>query len=213
MKTQPAKLLMALLFSVISTAAIADDSKESKDAKDSNVTASATRCTSQVDTSCGIKVVVTNCTGSTPSTSTKSGEQDDSSHKSKDKDAKDNKNDRDRNDDLHKDHANHSNDSVGNKISICHRVGAARTNLTVANDGYASGHTSHDLDTIGRCEDFDTDKSSDDSKADNDKDHKISLSDKGYSVGLTTTQVACLAALPGMVSIQSSTRGGARTLH
>lgn len=220
MKTQPTKLLMALLFSsaaFVANTALADDSKEAKDSKDSTVSASTSRCTSTVDTSCGVKAIITTCTGSTPSTATKSEEKDDDTHKSKDKDTAHNKNDRDYNDDFHKDHLDHSKEAAGNKISICHRVGGSRVNLTVANDGYASGHSKHDLDTIGRCEDFDVDKASDDSKADKDRDHKISLSDRGYSAGLTPAQVTCLSNLPNAanssISIQSPTRGGARTLH
>jgi hypothetical protein len=249
MKTKPAKLLMALLLGMGSSAfvasvALADDSKEAKDSKDSHVSASSATCTGQLVSACGLKVVKTTCTGSTVPSSSKDkdgkDDTDDSSHLSKDKDSHDNKNDRDRNDDFHKDHGDHSNDAYGNKISICHRMGGAVVSLTVANDGWASGHSKHDLDTIGRCADFDADKNSDDaknSKDDKDKDHKISLSNTGYSMGLTTTQIACLNGSPGStytingttypgaglnsgsfaISIQSvnqgPSRGGARTLH
>lgn len=248
MKTQPAKLLMTLLvgsMAIASGSALADDSKysdnskSSNDSKDSNVSSSTARCTGQLVTACGLKVVTTSCTGNTVPTSDRGHEQesDDDKHDSKDKDSHDSKNDRDRNDDMHKDHHDHSSDSYGNKISICHRMGGAEVSLTVANDGYASGHSKHALDTIGRCSDFDADKSSDDSKADKDKDHKISLSDTGYAMGLTTTQIACLKGSPSStftingvsypgaglntgnvaLSIQSAaqgpSRGGARSLH
>lgn len=245
MKTQPAKLTMSLLLAIgalASASAFADDSKnsgdsKSSDSKNSTVAASSARCTGQLVSACGLKVVTTTCTGSSVPSSTKSEESDDDSHKSKDKDTHDNKNDRDRNDDFHRDHADHSNDSYGNKISICHRMGGAEVSLTVANDGWASGHSKHALDTVGRCDDFESNKSSDDSKADKDKDHKSSLSDAGYSMGLSTTQIACLKGSTGSnytingvtypgaglnnsnfsVSLQSPSqapsRGGARTLH
>lgn len=238
MKTKPAKLLMALLFglgstTIFSTAAFADDHDHN-----SAVSASSANCTGQLITACGLKVVKTTCTGSTVPTSEHGheNESDDNSHHSKDKDS-DNKNDRDYNDDSHRDHHDHSNDPKGSKVSVCHRMGGAEVSLTVANDGWLSGHSKHALDTIGRCADFDTDKSSDDSKADKDKDHKISASDAGYSLGLTTTQIACLKGSTGStytingttypgaalntatssISIQSPSqgpsRGGARTLH
>ncbi|MDD4929102.1 MAG: hypothetical protein PHP85_07495 [Gallionella sp.] len=226
MKTQPAKLILALLFSlgsVVSASAFAGDdnkdSKESKDAKDSNRSVSTQRCTGELISACGLKLVKTTCTGSSVDSSTKSEERDDETHHSKDKDAKDNKNDRERAEDSRKDHADRSS---GPKVSICHRMGGAEVSITVANDGYLSGHSKHALDTIGRCADFDTAKNEDDSKAEKDKDHKISASDTGYSIGMTTTQIACLKAA-GLnssafsISVQSPgqapSRGGARTLH
>jgi hypothetical protein len=221
MKTQPAKLLMALLLSMGSIAfvaapAFADDGKNKNDNSgkndDAKFSAPASPCTTTENTSCGIKVQVTSCPSLPESKSTKDEEKDDNSHDSKDKDSK-SKNDRDYNDDFHKDHVDHSRDATGNKIAICHRMGGARVNLVVANDGYASGHSKHPLDTIGRCEDFDAIKASDDSKADKDKDHKISLDDDGYRKGLTPAQVTCLGNLPGTVTLQSPTRGGARSMH
>ena len=249
MKTKPAKLMMSLLLTMgalASASAFADDSyntkssgdsKNSNDSKNSTVSASTAKCTGQLVTACGLKVVTTTCTGGAVPSSTKSEESDDNNHKSKDKDSHDSKNDRDRNDDFHRDHADHSHDSYGNKISICHRMGGAEVSLLVANDGWASGHSKHALDTIGRCDDFESNKSSDDSKADKDKDHKSSLSDAGYSMALSTTQIACLkgstgstytingVSYPGAglnssnfsISLQSPSqgpsRGGARTLH
>jgi hypothetical protein len=225
MKTKPAKLLMAMLLgmgslAIVSTSALAEDSKDSKDSKDSNVTASTQRCATNVDTSCGVKVLLTTCSGSSASKDTKSDESDDSKHTSKDKDSKTGKNDRDYNDDMHRDHKDRSqgsNKEADGKISICHRMGGAEVSLTVANDGWLNGHSKHPLDTIGRCEDFHAAKDSDDSKEDKDKDHKISASDAGYAAGLTTTQIDCLSKLTGngtsSISIQSPTRGGARTLH
>lgn len=244
MKTKPAKILMGLLLGLGSVAlasspAFADESKESKDSKDSknsSVSASSAKCTGQLITACGLKVVKTTCIGSTVASTAKSEEADDDKHKSKDKDSK-SKNDRDYNDDSHRDHADRSHDSEGSKVSICHRMGGAEVSLTVANDGWLSGHSKHALDTIGRCADFDAAKDSDDSKEDKDRDHKISASDAGYGMGMTTTQVACLkgstgsnftingTSYPGAglnsgnfsISVQSAaqgpSRGGARTLH
>jgi hypothetical protein len=201
MKTKPAKLLMAMLLGMgslafVSTSALADNSKDSKDSKDSSGSSSSTpSCTGQPMSTCGLNIVKITCAGTTISASSKdkSGkdEGDDDTHKSKDKDSN-NKNDRDYNDDMHKDHHDHSADASGNKVSICHRMGGAEVSLTVANDGWLSGHSKHALDTIGRCADFDKDKSDDDSKSDKDKDSKISASDVGYSLGVTTTQIACL---------------------
>ncbi len=224
MNVKPAKLLLALLLGAgalafASTAAFADDSKNSdsnssnsnnSDSKNSNssssdskssddgksaVTSSA-RCSSTLVSACGLKIVKTTCPSNMVSASTKSEERDDNSHKSKDKDSK-SKNDRDYNDDMHKDHADHSRDSSGNKISICHRMGGAEVTLTVANDGWLSGHSKHALDTIGRCDDFDVAKNNDDKfSKESDKDSKISASDAGYAMGLTTTQIACLKGSP-----------------
>lgn len=252
MKTKPAKLLMAMMLGMgslafVSTSVLADDSKDSKDSKDSSgSSSSAPSCTGQPMTTCGLNIVKITCTGTTISSSSKdkSGkdESDDTGHDSKDKDSS-NKNDRDYNDDMHKDHHDHSADATGNKVSICHRMGGAEVSLTVANDGWLNGHSKHPLDTIGRCSDFDKDKSDDDSKADKDKDTKISASDVGYSLGVTTTQIACLKGpsstsytiggktypganlngsnvsvdIKGQATTQgsntSSSRGGAKTLH
>ena len=99
-------------------------------------------------------------------------------------------------------------------------MGGAVVSLVVANDGWLSGHSKHALDTIGRCEDFDSKKSDDDSKEDKDKDHKMSASDAGYSIGLTTTQISCLSryntgnsTITIQPASQGPSRGGARTLH
>jgi len=99
-------------------------------------------------------------------------------------------------------------------------MGGAETSLVVANDGKLSGHSKHALDTVERCEDFHARKDDDDSKEDKDKDHKISASDVGYSIGITTTQVACLNKYNtgnSTISIQPTnqgpSRGGVRTLH
>lgn len=228
MKTKPAKLLMAMLLgmgsmAVATTSAFADDnsssnsSKNSSDSKSSAGTPASSQCTDQLVSACGVNVVKTTCSVAPVSSSTKSGESDDSSHKSSDKDSHDNKNDHDRNDDFHKDHRDRSSDSVGNKISICHRMGGAEVSLTVANDGWASGHSKHALDTIGRCSDFDSDKSNDDSKQEKDKsdveknhETKSSLSDAGYSMGLTLNQIACLKGSPSSsYTINGTTYPGA----
>lgn len=209
MKTKPAKLLLALLFGMssmafVSTSAFAADSKESKDSKDSKVSENTAQCKGVVNNSCGVSVIVTTCTGSSTPTDDKDAD------KSKDKDSKSDKSksDKDRadNDDSHRDHADRS---AGEKVSICHRAGGARQTLLVANDGWLSGHSKHTLDTVGRCVDFD-DAKNDDSKKDSDKD--ISASDAGYKK-LTPSQIDCLSNLPGNVSFQPGTRGGARTLH
>lgn len=216
MKTKPAKLLMAMLLgmssmALVSTSVLAGDdnsshgsggddhshSSGSDDQHSGSSSSSTPSCTGQPMSACGLNIVKITCTGSAISTSSKdkSGhEEGDDSHDSTDKDSS-SKNDRDHNDDMHSDHKDRSqgsNKQGDGKISICHRMGGAEVSLTVANDGYASGHSKHDLDTIGRCSDFDTDKSSDDSKTDKNKDHKISLSDTGYRLGVTTTQIACL---------------------
>jgi hypothetical protein len=190
----------------------AKDAKDAKDSKDSKDVSDSASCSSKLIAACGLNVIQTTCS-SYPSYSIKSTEVDDGKHKSKDKDSKF-KNDRDYNDDSHKDHVNRSNDSVGNKVAICHRMGGARVNLVVANDGWLSGHSKHALDTIGRCEDFDEAKN-DSSKKDSDK--KISASDAGYDRGLTPSQINCLSNLPGNITIpssnQGSSRGGVRTLR
>ena len=201
MKTKPAKLLMAMMLGMgslafVSTSALADDSKDSKDSKDtSGSSSSAPSCSGRPMTTCGLNIVKITCTGSSISSSSKdkSGkdESDDDSHKSKDKDSG-GKNDRDRYQESHQDHKDRSNDPNDGKIAICHRMGGAEVSIVVANDGWLNGHSKHPLDTIGRCADFDKDKSDDDSKADKDKDTKISASDVGYSLGVTTTQIACL---------------------
>ncbi|MDD2721175.1 MAG: hypothetical protein PHH47_07705 [Gallionella sp.] len=231
MKTKPAKLLMALLLGMgsvafVATTAYAEDSKDSKDSKDSGdgkSTSTAPKCTGQVISDCGVKFVLTTCTGSTVASSSKDkdgkDEGDDKNHESKAKDS-DGKNDRDRYDESHRDHADRSGDAKEGKIAVCHRMGGAAVSLVVANDGWLSGHSKHALDTVGRCEDFDAAKKDDDSKEDKDKDHKVSASDVGYSIGLTTTQVACLNKYNtsnSTISIQAAgqgpSRGGARTLH
>lgn len=226
MKTKPAKLLMALLLGVGSlsfaaTAAFAEDSKDSKDTKDGETksSSSAPTCTGKVVSDCGVKFVLTTCTGSTASASSGNDEHDDTSHESKAKDSN-NKNDRDRYEESHRDHADRSGDAKEGKIAVCHRMGGAAVSLVVANDGWLSGHSKHALDTVGRCEDFEAIRRDDDSKEDKDKDHKVSASDVGYSIGLTTTQVACLNKYNTgntTISIQppsyGSSRGGARTLH
>ncbi len=243
MKTKPAKLLLALMLGFTSLAFVstsvlasnsddskneqedkdkkdkedkdAKDAKDSKDSKDSKDASDSASCTDKLIQACNLsfQVIQTTCTGSQPTSAIKSEENDDDKHKSKDKDSK-SKNDRDYNDDSHKDHADRSKDSVGNKVSICHRMGGARVTLTVANDGWLSGHSKHALDTIGRCADFDEAKN-DDSKKDGDK--KISASDAGYSRGLTPAQITCLSNLPGNITIPSSnqgpSRGGVRTLR
>jgi len=244
MKTKPVNLLLSLMLGFasmvfVSTPAFADsdkdakdakdaqdakdakdtkdakdakDTKDSKDAKDTKDSSDSASCTSKLIAACGLNVIQTTCS-SYPSSSTKSEEADDGKHKSKDKDSK-SKNDRDYNDDSHKDHVNRTSDSVGNKVAICHRMGGARVNLVVANDGWLSGHSKHALDTIGRCEDFDEAKS-DSSRKDSDK--KISASDAGYDRGLTPSQIDCLSNLPGNITIPSSnqgpSRGGVRTLR
>jgi len=224
MRTKPAKLLMALLLgmgslAIVSTPAFADDSEESEDSS------SVTGCTGRVIYDCGVKFVQTTCPGSTVSASRndESDESDDESHESKAKDS-DDKNDHDRNEESHRDHLDRSAGSEhqegDGKIAICHRGGGAETSLVVPNDGKASEHYKHDLDTVERCEDFHARKDDDDSKEDKDKDHKISVSDVGYSSGITTTQVACLNKYNtgnSTISIQppkqGPSRGGARTLH
>ena len=240
MRTKPAKLLMALLLgmgslAIVSTPAFADDSKDSKDSKDSS---SVTGCTGKVIYDCGVKFVLTTCNGSSIASTSKDkdgkDESDDDKHESKDKtsdkdkDGKDKagtaKNDHDRNEDTHRDHLDRSAGSEhqegDGKIAICHRMGGAETSLVVANDGKLSGHSKHALDTVERCEDFHARKDDDDSKEDKDKDHKISASDVGYSIGITTTQVACLNEYNtgnSTISIQPTnqgpSRGGVRTLH
>lgn len=215
MKTKPPALLLALLFGLSCMAfnsAFAGDSKDSKDSKDSSVGSSTTSCIGKVDKSCGVSVILTSCTNVTVSGTSKDKDGKDEADTSKDKDSKSDKtkNDKDRsdNEDSHRDHADRS--SGGNKVSICHRVGNSRQTLLVANDGWLSGHSKHDLDTIGRCADFD-DAKNDDSKKDSDK--KISASDAGYRQGLTPKQVDCLSNLPGTFSLQAPNRGGARTLR
>lgn len=210
MKTKPAKLLLALLFgfcTMAATAAYADDSKDSKDSKDTTSTPTPTGCTGKWVVACGITVFQTTCTSNViPSTSKdKSGkdESDDEAHKSKEKDTdskgKEGKNDRERFDESHRDHADRSNDPDDGKIAVCHRMGGAEVSLVVANDGWLSGHSKHALDTIGRCSDFDDDKSKDDSKEEKDKsddeksrERKSSASDVGYAKGLTIGQISCL---------------------
>lgn len=241
MKTKPAKLLLALLLGLggtafVASAALAEDSEEDKDARDSHVSAGTASCTGRLISACGLKVVKTSCTGSTVPSTIKSEEEDDTAHESKAKDSS-GKNDRDYYEENHRDHVDHSRDSLGGKVSICHRMGGAEHALTVANDGWLSGHSKHDLDTIGRCADFDIAKNEDDNKQDNDKDHRFSASESGYGMGLTTTQIACLKGDPastftiggktypgaglnsGSFSIniqspqQGPSRGGSRTLH
>ena len=233
MRTKPAKLLMALLLgmgslAIVSTPAFADDSEESEESEDSS---SVTGCTGKVIYKCGVKFVQTTCPGSTVSASRndesdESDESDDESHESKAKDS-DDKNDHDRNEESHRDHKDRSaasgHQEGDGKIAICHRKGGAETSLVVPNDGKAHGHSSHDLDTVERCEDFHARKDDDDSKEDKDKDHKISVSDVGYSSGFTPAQVACLnedveynngnsTFIPQSPN-QGPSRGGARTLH
>jgi len=201
MKTQPAKLLMALLLglsssALITTSAFADDSEDSSSSSSSS---SAKKCSDKLVSACGLQVIATTCTGTIPSSSKdKDGneETDDDSHKSKDSDGG---HDRKDHEDSHADHHDRSHESGHEKISICHRMGGAEKSLTVANDGYAGGHSRHALDTIGRCEDFNKDKENDDSKAENDKnndekdrENKSSLSDAGYSIKLKLNQIACL---------------------
>lgn len=227
MKTKPAKLLMTLLLGLGSVAfatasAYAGDSKDSKDGE-GHGSASAPKCTGKVVSDCGVKFVLTTCTGSAVSASSKDkdgrDEADDKDHESKAKNSN-NKNDRDRAEESHRDHADRSGDAKEGKIAICHRMGGAAVSLVVANDGWLSDHSKHALDTVGRCEDFDAIKKDDDSKEDKDRDHKVSASDVGYSIGLTTTQVACLNKYNtgnSTISIQAAgqgpSRGGARTLH
>jgi hypothetical protein len=248
MKTKPAKFLMAMLIgfssmTFVSTAALAGEHEHEHEHE--NDSTASTSCTGQWVTACNVKVFKTTCTGSTFSSETKSDENDDDDHHQSehDRDQRDShgKNDRERNDDSHKDHADRSQDSDVNarKTTICHRMGGEEHSLLVANDGYASGHSKHTLDTIGRCADFDKDKSDDDAKEEKDKDHKSSLSDAGYSMGLTTTQIACLKGspdstftiggktyrgaglnsskvtfnLPSTGPSQGPSRGGARTLR
>lgn len=222
MKTKPAKLLMALLFTFASTAFV-------------SLPAQASQCKGKVITACGLQIIKTSC-DSTVSSATKSSEADDPAHNSIAKDAN-HKNDHDYNTVSQKDHPNLSRQSLGNKISICHRMGGAETTLTVSNDGWMSGHSHHDLDTVGRCTDFDAEKIADDSKLDVDKDHKISASDAGFGMRLTTTQIACLKGAHNtnyviggqtyhgaelnsthftiqiQATKQSPSRGGSRTLH
>lgn len=250
MKKTSAKLLISLLLGVgglasFSTSALA----EHDDERNSSVTANSTKCTGELITACGIKVVKAKCTGSSVSSNIQREEENDdddhhhADHDSNRKDGSHSKNDHDYNDDSQRDHKDRStgSDKEGDgKISICHRMGGAEHSLLVANDGWASGHSKHALDTIGRCEDFESRKNSDDLKNsddDHEKDHKIAISDAAYSMGLTTTQIACLKGSPNTpftingvsnpgaglnssnfsISIQSAnqgpSRGGARTLH
>ena len=227
MKTKPPALLLALLFGLgsisIATApafAESDQEKKDKDTKESSGSttgSNTTSCTSKVNNSCGVTVILTSCTNvTTPGASKdKDGkdEKDDRDHKSKDKDSH-GKNDRDYNDESHKDHVDRSKDAEGNKVAICHRMGGASVSLVVANDGWLSGHSKHVLDTIGRCEDFDEAKD-DDARKNSDK--KISASDAGYKAGLTPKQIDCLSGLGGTPSFPPSAspqnRGGVRTLH
>ncbi len=235
MKTIHAKFWITLLFVLGSCTAFAEESKDT-DSRDSHVSPSNAECTGELISACGMKVVKTACTGNSISAQTSADESDDTSHLSKEKDT-DNKNDHDYYVESHKDHSDRSKYPLGNKLSICHRMGGVERTLLVTNDGWLSGHSKHDLDTIGRCSDFDAAKLSDDLKTDSDKDHKVSASDTGYSMGLTTTQIACLKGSPGQtftingtpypgaglnssnfaISFQSPTqgpsRGGARTLR
>jgi len=208
----------------------AKDSKDAKDAKDAKDTedakAASSSCTSKLVEACGLKVIETTCSVAKFSSATKDkdgkDESDDKDHESKAKDS-DGKNDHDRNNDAHHDHKDRSQGESkegDGKVSICHRMGGSESevSLTVANNGYSSGHSKHALDTIGRCDDFKAIKDSEDSKDNKDKDSKISISDTGYSVGLTTSQVSCLndkssSTVSYTIPAQKASRGGVKSLH
>jgi len=221
MKTKPSTLLMALMLAFgslafVSNSVYAEDSKDSevsknsedksKDSEDKSKdsenksSSSESSCTTTHLDACSLSIFKTVCSDAgaiadIKSKAEKSEEKDDDSHKSKDKDIN-NKNDRDYAEESHKDHADHSSDSNGGKISICHRMGGAEVSLTVANDGWLSGHSKHALDTIGRCADFDNDDSSKSSE-DKDKDTKVSASDTGYALRVTQSIVSCLKGSQG----------------
>lgn len=232
MKIKPANLVITLLFG-LGSMTFASYSVLAEDSKNSTVSAGSAKCTGELISTCGLKVIKTTCIGSTVSSATKSGEADDESHLSKDKDSSP-KNDRDYNEDSHEEHEDRSAESLGNKVSICHRMGGSESTLLVTNDGWLSGHSKHTLDTIGRCADFDAEQA-DSSRRDSDS--KISASSAGYSIGLTPSQISCLKGSPGSsytingiaypggglnnsnftINLpspsQGPSRGGVRTLH
>ncbi|MDX8378895.1 MAG: hypothetical protein R8K48_02455 [Gallionella sp.] len=202
MEMQPTKLLMALLLGMgslafVATPALADSSSNPKNSKDSS--SHSPTCSGQLITACGQRVMATTCPGSSVSSETKSGEAEDTDHKSKDKDKdKDSKgkDDHDRNEMSHRDHLDRTQGTYeegDGKVTICHRMGGAEVTLTVANDGWFSGHSQHALDTVGSCADFDAEENDANQKY---SDTSISVSDAGYAAKLTPAIIACLKGSP-----------------
>lgn len=138
----------------------------------------------------------------------------------------------------HVDESERMGTSPDGKITICHRMGGARVTLDVPDDQIegvrAHGHGSHEMDTLGRCEEQED-------ASGNDDPAKIAAATKlSENPRVTPSLAACLSAPPGTqvsvtlpdgkawtgsapgcnvsgvscsVPVTLPNRGGVRTLH